>query len=227
MDRLQDRLKLIIQAETDPSDQLEDLGLKTGLSVDRWRTFWRGTTFATCELIEAAAITWPQYAFWLSTGLTDPERGHVAPKTYVEAFPVRRGVAMLGATEEWRYLLELRRRGIAGYARPSNGRRKVRDPAEAASELEAAWLAFVRGTMELDEDSAPEIFIAEIDGTFAALHAQRVREERERLAGWAHLRADLQAAFRRKPAPECAAGAECPAEGASDQAEDGPEYWGS
>ncbi|MFM2466661.1 hypothetical protein P0D87_23665 [Paraburkholderia sp. RL17-368-BIF-A] len=38
-------------------------------------------------MIEALARLMPQYAFWLSTGLTDPKYGHVAPEN--EGFPDR------------------------------------------------------------------------------------------------------------------------------------------
>lgn len=37
-------------------------------------------------MIEAAGKEWPEYAFWLTTGISDPDYGHVAPGS--AGFPV-------------------------------------------------------------------------------------------------------------------------------------------
>lgn len=64
------------------------LAESTGLPSARWRNFFSGNQNATPGMIEAAAKLWPEYAFWLATGVTDAINGHVAPAN-VLTFPER------------------------------------------------------------------------------------------------------------------------------------------
>src|SRR5437879_1798704 len=76
------RLKAIILAETDDSGRFGWLQKKTGISRTTWQTWWEKEDAPPGgRLIEAAARLWPEYAFWLATGIVDLEYGHSFPKT--------------------------------------------------------------------------------------------------------------------------------------------------
>jgi hypothetical protein len=74
---LQDRLKrLIDQSELSPTD----LEKKTGIDRMRWSNIKRRHVRAGAPEIEAAGKLWPEYAYWLVTGLAQPEAGHISPE---------------------------------------------------------------------------------------------------------------------------------------------------
>lgn len=73
------RLLEIIKQGTDEAKRFKSLEQLTGISGATWRTFWNRSGAPSGEMIEAIATRWPQYAFWLATGGTDPVAGHVAP----------------------------------------------------------------------------------------------------------------------------------------------------
>lgn len=72
------------------------LGEQTGVSNHKWKNLYGGNQKPTPELIEAIAALFPQYAFWLVTGITDASNGHYAPAN-VLSFPEK------NATEENTY----------------------------------------------------------------------------------------------------------------------------
>ncbi|HEY9270982.1 hypothetical protein [Achromobacter sp.] len=56
--------------------RLEEL---TGTKAVKWRQFVSGLKNPTLEMLEALCTTYPQYAFWLVTGISDEDAGHLAP----------------------------------------------------------------------------------------------------------------------------------------------------
>ncbi|WGG50329.1 hypothetical protein [Rugamonas sp. DEMB1] len=77
---MQARLKALIVSETDESGRFGWLQKKTGISRNTWQTWWdKEDASPSGKMIEAAARLWPQYAFWLASGITDHEYGHVFP----------------------------------------------------------------------------------------------------------------------------------------------------
>ncbi|GAB3370383.1 hypothetical protein GCM10027317_06180 [Massilia agri] len=79
--QIHERLKTIISAETEEAGRFGWLQRKTGISRNTWQTWWdKDDAPPGGKMIEAAARLWPQYAFWLATGITDREYGHAAPK---------------------------------------------------------------------------------------------------------------------------------------------------
>lgn len=78
----------------------------TGIKMSRWRSFFIGHQGARSDMIEAAARVWPQYAFWLVTGITDAANGHTAPVTAL-TFPERLYAEDFKATAYFRESLEL------------------------------------------------------------------------------------------------------------------------
>lgn len=79
MDTINDRMLLIINEKTNERRRWKELEELSGIAATSWQNFDRERQRAMGEMIEAVSRAWPQHAFWLATGLTDPESGHVAP----------------------------------------------------------------------------------------------------------------------------------------------------
>lgn len=61
--------------------KFSELEKRTKVERNSWIQ-WHRRSFQSepaARLIQAAALEWPQYAFWLVTGYTDPASGHVSP----------------------------------------------------------------------------------------------------------------------------------------------------
>lgn len=82
VETLEDRLRKLIDAEAPGTRKWKDMETATGVSSSSWQDFHRGKKRATAEMIEALAKKWPEYAFWLATGISDPDFGHGAPANY-------------------------------------------------------------------------------------------------------------------------------------------------
>ncbi|GAB2899412.1 hypothetical protein GCM10027202_29150 [Microvirgula curvata] len=76
---LQGRLWLVIESEISSNRRFKELEERTGIPSDRWKALSLNRQRPTAEMIEAVCREWPQYAFWISTGVSDPDFGHVAP----------------------------------------------------------------------------------------------------------------------------------------------------
>lgn len=90
MEKIGDRLRQLIAAKTDSRLRYVQLESTTEISADLWKNFWFGRKKADAEMIEAASKAWPEHAFWLATGITDVQFGHVAAvseNTFPEAHP--------------------------------------------------------------------------------------------------------------------------------------------
>lgn len=85
------RLEAIIGSETQEKNRYANLEMLTNVSRDNWRAWWnkRHASVPSGNLIQAAAVLWPQYAFWLATGMTDFSNGHtlVSGYSYTKAYP--------------------------------------------------------------------------------------------------------------------------------------------
>ncbi|MBY0445064.1 MAG: hypothetical protein K2Q15_07650 [Burkholderiales bacterium] len=116
MEKISDRLLIVISEKTDERKRWKTLEGISGISSGAWQNFWRGKQRPTAEMLEALGRNWPEYAFWLTTGLTDPMRGHIAPQTLKSGFPVVRGKLQTFAVQEWQHKLELMRNNAADTA---------------------------------------------------------------------------------------------------------------
>ncbi|WP_321904469.1 hypothetical protein [Burkholderia cenocepacia] len=74
------RVRTVIRATTTERRRLKELEEETGIASTNWKNVWTGRQRPTAHMIEALARRWPQYAFWIATGLTDTDNGHTAPK---------------------------------------------------------------------------------------------------------------------------------------------------
>lgn len=114
-ENLQARLLEIIKASASETRRYKEMEELTGIPGDRWKALYLGRQRPTSEMIEALCQARPEFAFWLSTGLTDPDHGHVAPgdngyprksvpmqnsAAYFQAIKVARALAQQGL-QEW------------------------------------------------------------------------------------------------------------------------------
>lgn len=79
---LDTRLRLLLLTATGGQSNWKAMELETGVKAEKWRQFAKGATKASVELAEATAHRWPQYAFWLLTGVSDEKHGHHAPHLF-------------------------------------------------------------------------------------------------------------------------------------------------
>ncbi|AJY29825.1 hypothetical protein BTM_1135 [Burkholderia thailandensis 34] len=86
MDNIDARLRAVIEDRISESRRFKELQDATGIDGNRWKAVWHGRQRVMPDMIEAIAQLYPQYAFWLATGITDPAYGHVAPKN--EGYPL-------------------------------------------------------------------------------------------------------------------------------------------
>lgn len=77
------RLKLVVLAQTPEKRRFPTLEVLTGVSENTWRTWWKRGGTPSGALVEGIGRAWPEYAFWLTTGLTDAEYGHRIPPLHI------------------------------------------------------------------------------------------------------------------------------------------------
>ena len=79
MKNLEERSKILIEQQTTGSRKWKELEQVSGISGATWRTWWQKNKPPSGEMIEKLCAAWPQFAFWLTTGITDTVAGHIAP----------------------------------------------------------------------------------------------------------------------------------------------------
>jgi len=86
MFEIKDRFHAVVTAHTSPTRRWKELEDLSGIPAANWLAAIRNKQRPTAEMLEAAARAWPQYAFWLLTGITDCKHGHTTPiaKAYPE-----------------------------------------------------------------------------------------------------------------------------------------------
>ncbi len=65
-----------------------ELGKSSGIETTRWRRVYDRKQRITSDMLEVLAKKYPQFAFWLVTGITDAVNGHIAPLN-AQIFPER------------------------------------------------------------------------------------------------------------------------------------------
>lgn len=82
MSTISERLKSLIEVKTTATRRHKEMEEATKLPAEIWKAWWHGKQRPNEEMIQAIAQIWPEYAFWLSTGITDAEHGHHSPLTF-------------------------------------------------------------------------------------------------------------------------------------------------
>lgn len=77
--KIEERMKKIILFKDIKSKELEE---KTGIDRDRWNNIRKKNPTAKVRAEEVEALTkiFPEYAYWITTGLTLPEAGQISPE---------------------------------------------------------------------------------------------------------------------------------------------------
>lgn len=52
----------------------------TGIPIDRWKGIRTGKVRASTEEVDHCVALWPEYAYWLVTGMTQPQAGNISPE---------------------------------------------------------------------------------------------------------------------------------------------------
>lgn len=110
----------------------------SGISQDTWKAAWYGKQRPTAEMVQFAARRWPEYAFWLASGITDQVHGHRAPDK-VETYPEPRYAPRNAAAKYFRKQIEILER---------------RDLGEAERYEDDVLLASIADSREADEEAA-------------------------------------------------------------------------
>lgn len=79
MDTIRKRFSELIELNTVPSRRYKFLEEQSGISALSWRNAYNGGQRPTAEMLQVVARLWPEYAFWLVTGITDIANGHTSP----------------------------------------------------------------------------------------------------------------------------------------------------
>lgn len=143
-----------------PNDQTRGfwrrLSETTGISHKTWNNFFHGTQRSTPAMIETASKLWPQYAFWLVTGITDAANGHVAPEGEF-TFPEVAMVPDPWSNEYFRrsiQLLQLLEHIATRYDLPkAGGNARIAACADVASEESYVALRSIRDHRELERST--------------------------------------------------------------------------
>jgi transcriptional regulator with XRE-family HTH domain len=76
MQNLIERIRAVVESQTESHRRFKELEERTGLKATSWQNFLNGRQRPTWEMIELVSKTWPQFAFWIATGIHDEEHGH-------------------------------------------------------------------------------------------------------------------------------------------------------
>ena len=79
------RMKAVLQEKTEGSRRFKMLEEKTKIPATNWTNWYHGRQRATQEMIQALSRLYPEYAFWIATGITDWTHGHTCPAHAVAA----------------------------------------------------------------------------------------------------------------------------------------------
>lgn len=83
---IKDRLLLILRANTPSSRRAASLSALSGIAAASWQKVLDLKQKPTLEMVQWVAMQWPNYAFWLATGITDARHGHIQCHGHGESF---------------------------------------------------------------------------------------------------------------------------------------------
>lgn len=83
MKTMAERTKSLISNQTNASKRFKELEDLTQIPGATWRTWWTKDKPPSGEMIESIGRVWPEYIFWMVSGVTDSAHGHIAvPDAY-------------------------------------------------------------------------------------------------------------------------------------------------
>ncbi|WP_318827159.1 hypothetical protein [Burkholderia cepacia] len=82
------RIHLLLRHLTGNQHKWAALAKITGIKAVKWRHVYIGINKPSIAMLDALCQSFPNYAFWLATGITDYQAGHQAPQPNLE-FPFK------------------------------------------------------------------------------------------------------------------------------------------
>jgi hypothetical protein len=79
MSQIIDRFIQLIESKTSKLNRFKELEEKTSIPAVSWRKAFSRGQRPTVEMIEGISKLWPEYAFWMNTGISDRLHGHLEP----------------------------------------------------------------------------------------------------------------------------------------------------
>lgn len=73
-------MRQVITSTTSDRSRYIELMEKTGISANVWKNFWFDRREPDALMVERLCQAWPEYALWVTTGVSDVENGHKAPE---------------------------------------------------------------------------------------------------------------------------------------------------
>lgn len=78
MHSIQDRFSAVIRQKTSKTRRYAEMEALTGIPATSWNKAFNGKQRPTPEMLQAVGQLWPEFAYWLLTGVTDARHGHVS-----------------------------------------------------------------------------------------------------------------------------------------------------
>lgn len=110
---IRDRLNAIVSWAVPGRGRFRQLEERSGISQESWKATWHNKQRPTADMIQVVARAWPEYAFWMVTGVTDQFHGHQAPEN-VDPYPEPRCSPRTVAERYFTQQIEMRRRRDSG-----------------------------------------------------------------------------------------------------------------
>lgn len=110
---IRDRLNAIVSWAVPGRGRFRQLEERSGISQESWKATWHNKQRPTSDMIQVVARAWPEYAFWMVTGVTDQFHGHHAPEN-VDTYPEPRCAPRTVAEKYFTQQIEMRRRRESG-----------------------------------------------------------------------------------------------------------------
>ncbi|GAQ30431.1 hypothetical protein K6V18_06595 [Ralstonia insidiosa] len=175
MTEIATRMRWLIETQVTEHRRFKALEAMSGISAEAWRAFWNDRQKPSSEMVCALAQAWPQYAFWLATGITDPDYGHVAPISS-PGYTVLKGREQPASTAEFRYLIDLLRhepQSDRELAEQKGEILKVVMENKTANPLRATYSNFQRALEGYDEAGRDEFYMVETDQELSEIRKRR------------------------------------------------------
>ncbi|MDR6740990.1 hypothetical protein J2X56_003014 [Herbaspirillum sp. 1173] len=175
-EELSARVRNVIFEKTAVVKRFKNLEDMTKISSESWKSVMYKKQRPTAEMIEAVCRRWPQYAFWVATGITDPDYGHVAPRTAQASYNVVRGIEQEHSTQEFLYLIN----EVEAEPETEEGMQTVlTELVEAVHTqrendlIKNKYFNFDKAMRGYGEAGRPELYMAEINPVLCELRANR------------------------------------------------------
>ncbi|OXH93232.1 hypothetical protein CA830_08850 [Burkholderia multivorans] len=170
-----DRMQAIIDANTSEGRRFKTLEEMSGIAAVSWRKAYLRGQRPTAEMIEAVAQKWPQHAFWLVTGIPDPDYGHVAPLS-TGTYTVVKGKEQEHSTLEFLFLIEKRSHEPQDDQERSRLRKQIEDEVfelRKKNLIPATYFNYEQAMRGYDETGRSDFYLIETDEQLQTIRRNR------------------------------------------------------